>query len=73
MAENQDYPPLLEQPTPTFPSIANRPDISEKKLRLFISTTHWDSKTIPLTMPNPELSRTDTAAVIRYILSSKVQ
>jgi mono/diheme cytochrome c family protein len=71
VAKEQKYPPLLENPAPSFASIANRPQISEAALRHFVATTHWDQTTIPLTMPNPGLSKTDTAAVIRYILSLK--
>ena len=71
VAEKQEFPPLLKEPAPSFKSIANRPDISEKTLRQFVVTTHWDLKTVPITMPNPELSKADTGAVIRYILSLK--
>jgi mono/diheme cytochrome c family protein len=71
VAEKQEYPVLLKVPTPSFQSIANRPETSEKKLRQFVATTHWDLKTVPVGMPNPGLSKTDAAAVIRYILSLK--
>ena len=71
VADKQEFQPLLEQPGPTFVSIANRAQVSEETLRHFITTTHWDQKTVPVTMPNPELSKADTVAVIRYILSLK--
>ena len=71
VAENQKYQPLLEDPAPSFKSIANRPQVSEAALRHFVTSTHWDEKTIPLTMPNPGLTKPDIAAVIRYILSLK--
>ena len=71
VAENQKYPPLLENPAPSFQGIAKRPQLSEVALRHFILTTHWDQKTLPLSMPNPGLTPDDTAAVIRYILSLK--
>jgi mono/diheme cytochrome c family protein len=71
VAENQKYPPLLEDPAPSFQSIANRPQISEVALRHFVTTTHWDLQTVPITMPNPGLSKSDTVAVVRYILSLK--
>lgn len=71
VAEKQEYPVLLKEPAPSFQSIANRPETTEKSLRAFLATTHWDLKTAPITMPNPELSKTDTATVIRYILSLK--
>lgn len=71
VAEKQKYPPLLEDPAPAFRSIANRPQVSAAALRHFVATTHWDEKTVPLTMPNPGLTDTDIAAVIQYILSLK--
>lgn len=71
VSQKQKYPPLLEDPAPSFQSIANRPQVSEAQLRHFIATTHWDQTTIRLTMPNPGLSKPDTVAVIRYIVSLK--
>ncbi len=71
VAENQEYPVLLKEPAPGFQSIANRPETSEKALRHFVATTHWDLKTVPITMPDPELTKAESAAVIRYILSLK--
>lgn len=71
VAQDQEYPPLLEDPAPAFQSIANRPETNAKILRHFILTTHWDYKLLPLSMPNPGLSPADTTAVVRYILSLK--
>jgi mono/diheme cytochrome c family protein len=71
VAEKQKYPPFLDDPAPSFQSIANRPQTSEAALRHFVATTHWDRRTVRLTMPNPGLSKTDIAAVVRYILSMK--
>jgi mono/diheme cytochrome c family protein len=71
VAEQQKYPPLLEDPAPSFRSIASRPQTSEAALRHFVATTHWDQQTAPRAMPNPGLSKTDIAAVIRYLLSLK--
>jgi mono/diheme cytochrome c family protein len=71
VADKQEYPVLLKVPTPSFQSIADRPETSEKKLRQFVATTHWDMKTVPISMPHPELSKAEAAAVIRYILSLK--
>jgi mono/diheme cytochrome c family protein len=71
VAERQKYPPLLEDPAPSFQSIANRPQTSKAALRRFVATTHWDQQTASITMPNPGLSKTDIAAVSRYILSLK--
>ncbi len=68
VAPSQEYPPLLRDPAPSFQSIANRPNVSEKSLQHFVLTTHWDLKTVPITMPNPILSRADARAVIQYLL-----
>jgi mono/diheme cytochrome c family protein len=71
VAGKQKYLPLLEDPAPSFHSIANRPHTSEAALRHFVTTTHWDQQTVQITMPNPGLSKTDTVAVVRYLLSLK--
>jgi mono/diheme cytochrome c family protein len=71
VAEKQKYPPFLEDPAPSFRSIADRPQSSGPALRHFVATTHWDQTTVSNAMPNPGLSKTDIAAVIRYILSLK--
>ena len=69
VAKKQQFLPLLKAPAPSFQSIADRPQTSETKLRVFLATTHWDLKTVPITMPNPHLSNADGAVVVRYILS----
>ncbi len=69
VAADQEFPPILRQPTPSFPDIANRPGITAASLRQFISSTHWDEKTIPMQMPSPGLSQAELGAVSAYILS----
>lgn len=69
VAPNQEFAPGLQQATPSFEDIANRPDMSAQFLRKFITTTHWDEKTIPMTMPNPMLSDEQITQVSSYILS----
>jgi len=69
VADDQKAPLRLEQPTPSFREIANQPGTSRKSLRHFIATTHWDMKTVPITMPNPELTNEQIAAVTDYIMS----
>jgi len=71
VAEKQKYEPLLEDPAPSFHSIANWPKTSEATLRHFVATTHWDRQKLAVTMPNPGLSKSDIVAVSRYILSLK--
>lgn len=65
------YRPTLLQKTPSFQELANDPKTTAASLRRFISTTHWDDKTIPMTMPNQSLDPDETTGVIRYILSQK--
>ncbi len=69
VAKDQEYPPILDTPGPSFFDIANRPGTTERSLRHFISTTHWDMKTLPMAMPNPMLTPEDTHAVASYILT----
>lgn len=67
----QEIAPALNQRTPSFVSIANRPKVSRADLVRFIKTTHWDEKTTPITMPGDALDLTDSQAnqVVSYILS----
>jgi len=65
----QDLSPALDVSAPAFEAIANRHDTSERSLQLFISKTHWDGQTMPMTMPAPGLTKQETLAVARYIMS----
>ena len=69
VASDQEFPPLLREPAPPFSDIANRADVGEKNLRHFITTTHWDEQTLPMTMPDPMLTEEETVAIVRYILT----
>lgn len=69
VAPNQEFAPRLGQVTPSFMEIANNPNTSADSLRKFITTTHWDERTIPITMPNPMLYGDQIPQVISYILS----
>jgi mono/diheme cytochrome c family protein len=69
VANEQQLSPLRKQPTPSFYVIAQRPNTSEKSLRHFIATTHWDMKSAPMTMPDQSLTDDQQTAVARYILS----
>jgi mono/diheme cytochrome c family protein len=73
VAKDQEYPPILDMPGPTFYDVANRPGTTAKSLRHFIASTHWDMQTIPMTMPNPMLTPEDTRAVALYILSLRAR
>lgn len=71
VSPDQGAPPKLSQVqrTPSFDEIANDPKMTAKFLRSFIATTHWDEKTLPMTMPNPMLVNEETDDVVSYILS----
>lgn len=69
VAVDQEYPPLLIKPAPSFAEIAKRPGVSAETLQHFILSTHWDTDTLPMTMPSPMLSQDEARAVSRYILT----
>jgi len=72
VARDQEFPPLLRKPAPSFFEIANRPGVSAQGLRHFITTTHWDNPdTLQLTMPALLATPEQADAVSRYILSLK--
>jgi hypothetical protein len=73
VARQQEFTPLLRQPTPSFEDIANRPTTTEKSLREFLRTTHLDNKSLPMTMPDPMLIPKQRLALARYILSLRTQ
>jgi mono/diheme cytochrome c family protein len=69
VAQDQEFPPILTKPAPSFAEIANRPGVTAGSLQRFIVGTHWDTDTLPMTMPNPMLTADQAHAVSRYILS----
>lgn len=69
VGDHQEFPPLLERRLPSFQEIADNPATTAKSLRHFITTTHWDEKTIPMTMPNLSLLNDQADQVTQYILS----
>lgn len=69
VAPAQEFSPLLNPPAPSFAAIANRTESTRASLRHFVATTHWDEKTLPLTMPNPSLTDSQITDVVAYILS----
>jgi mono/diheme cytochrome c family protein len=71
VAKNQEFPPLLNPPAPSFIDIANRPGTSPESLQRFILTTHWDVGSVPMKMPDPMLMKPQAHAVARYIVSLK--
>lgn len=69
VAPDQPDTPQLPQKTPSFQEIANRPDVSARSLRRFVTHTHWDQTAIPMTMPNPMLMSDQVDDVAAYIMS----
>jgi mono/diheme cytochrome c family protein len=73
VADDQAVPPLLNQPTPSFREIADKPDSTARSLRRFITTTHWDDHTLPMTMPDVQLLDEEYGQVVAYILSLRTR
>jgi len=69
VSSDKRYRPSLDQKTPSFEQIANDPATTPKSLHRFITTTHWDDKSIPMTMPEQMLDADEAADVVSYILS----
>jgi mono/diheme cytochrome c family protein len=59
----------LPAEAPSFIEIANRPATNQQALQKFIATTHWDMKSVPVTMPSPMLTDQQVRDVAHYILS----
>ena len=68
VAQDQEFPPYLKQSTPSFFEIAARPQTNSSSLRRFLTSTHWDEKSIPMRMPNPLLTEEQTRTLSHYIL-----
>jgi len=68
VAADQEAPPILYNPAPSFDVIANKRGTTADSLRLFLKTTHTTIRE-PNNMPNPMLADYQTAEVIAYILS----
>jgi mono/diheme cytochrome c family protein len=71
VAPNQQFTPILKAQPPSFEEIANRPTTTEKSIVDFLKNTHWDEKTIPMTMPDPMLMANQRVDLARYILSMR--
>jgi len=70
VARDQEYPPLLSKPAPSFFELANRPGVNAESLERFVTTTHWDNPDkLAMTMPDLRATPEQSRAVARYILS----
>jgi mono/diheme cytochrome c family protein len=61
-AVSRDMPPPAGDAVPGFPAVAAMPSTTETGLRVFLQTPHAN-------MPNFQLSRAETDAVVAYLLS----
>src|SRR5512146_1833174 len=52
VAPDQRYPVAVTHPVPAFDEIANRPQTTRESLQRFLSGTHWDMLTVPMSMPD---------------------
>ena len=66
---NQEFPPALINPAPSFASIANRSGTAPSSLRHFLATTHGDPSQLPFKMPNLTLTNAQRESAIAYIMS----
>ena len=69
VAKVQEFPPLLQPPAPSFEEIANRPGTTVDSVRHFVTHTHWDTKTLPMKMPDVMLTNEQASLVARYLVS----
>jgi cytochrome c553 len=67
-SSDQDIPPILRPPAPSFESIAQREAISAEWIQTFLATTHRDVGANN-GMPNPMLLDSQMAEVAAYIMS----
>jgi mono/diheme cytochrome c family protein len=72
VASDQEAPPILRIPGPSFDVIANNSDTTAESLHAFLSTTHAKIATAT-NMPNPQLADYQMSEVITYILSLRRQ
>jgi hypothetical protein len=69
VAVDQEFPPMLTKPAPDFQDLANRPGVTSKSVERFVTHTHWDLDSIPMSMPDPMVNRDEAYAVALYIMS----
>lgn len=73
VAPQQDQAPGRFPPAPAFEEIANRPGIDAGSIERFLETTHWDMKSLPMTMPDFGFTAKDSSDSAAYILSLRRQ
>lgn len=72
VSDDQQFPPLLRNPAPSFATIANRRSATAQSLRTFISTAHATVQH-PAGMPNPQLTEEQTKDVVAYLMTLRAR
>ena len=68
VASDQQSPPILVHPAPSFRIIAKKRGTNADSLRNFLLTTHTILAE-PANMPNPQLTKDQVTQLVSYILS----
>ena len=68
VAADQEFPPTLRKPAPSFRAIANRRGTTGESLRRFLATTHTTIAE-PANMPNPRMTDEQIVDIVAYILT----
>jgi mono/diheme cytochrome c family protein len=69
VASDQETPPMLKRPAPDFREVANRPDVTADSVQEFVTHTHRNIQSLPMSTPDPKLSEDEARAVALYIMS----
>jgi mono/diheme cytochrome c family protein len=70
VSRDQDMPPILRPPAPSFSSIANRRGTTEEGVHQFLATTHSTVRSLN-NMPNPELTEDQIRQAAAFLMSLK--
>jgi mono/diheme cytochrome c family protein len=65
---DQELPPILRPPAPSFRMIANRPGTTDESLRRFLTETHASLRDVGH-MPNPQLTEDQVREAAAFIMS----
>jgi mono/diheme cytochrome c family protein len=68
VSSDQELPPILRPPAPSFRTIANRRGTSDESLRRFLAQTHAGLRDVG-GMPNPQLTEDQVREAAAFIMS----
>ena len=68
VSPDQELPPILRPPAPSFLVIANRPSTTNESLRRFLTQTHASLRDVS-GMPNPQLTEDQVREAAAFIMS----